>query len=68
MNWSPKNKAEQLFKELFDTKSNMANELGISRPTIDRYFDNPNLLNRHIKRISKLKRVSELKLYKAINE
>lgn len=67
MNWQPKNKAEQLFKNLFETKSNMAKELNLSRVTLDTYLSDANLMNSQIKKIAKLKQISELKLFKAIN-
>ena len=67
MNWQPKNKAEQLFKNLFETKSNMAKELKLARVTLDTYLSDPNLMNSQIKKIAKLKQISELKLFKAIN-
>tara|TARA_R110001599_G_scaffold153474_1_gene338728 strand:- start:3746 stop:3952 length:207 start_codon:yes stop_codon:yes gene_type:complete len=67
MTWSPKNKAEQLFKNLFESKSNMAKELNLSRVTLDTYLSDPSLMNSQIKKIAKLKQISELKLFKAIN-
>tara|TARA_R110002050_G_scaffold24659_3_gene65874 strand:+ start:11107 stop:11313 length:207 start_codon:yes stop_codon:yes gene_type:complete len=67
MNWIVKNKAEQLFKDLFSSKRNMAKELNLSRPTIDMYLANPGMMNSQIKKIAKLKNISELKLFKAIN-
>lgn len=67
MTWSPKNKAEQLFKNLFESKSNMAKELNLSRVTLDTYLSDANLMNSQIKKIAKLKQISELKLFKAIN-
>jgi|TARA_R100000081_G_C4819239_1_gene178040 endonuclease III len=67
MTWTPKNKAEQLFKNLFETKSNMAKELNLSRVTLDTYLSDANLMNSQIKKIAKLKQISELKLFKAIN-
>tara|TARA_R100000805_G_C3565031_1_gene72708 strand:+ start:233 stop:439 length:207 start_codon:yes stop_codon:yes gene_type:complete len=67
MTWTPKNKAEQLFKDLFETKSNMAKELNLSRVTLDTYLADPGLMNSQIKKIAKLKQISELKLFKAIN-
>ena len=67
MIWSPKNKAEQLFKDLFESKSNMAKELNLSRVTLDTYLSDPSLMNSQIKKIAKLKQISELKIFKAIN-
>ena len=67
MTWSPKNKAEQLFKDLFESKSNMAKELNLSRVTLDTYLSDPSLMNSQIKKIAKLKQISELKIFKAIN-
>ena len=67
MTWSPKNKAEQLFKNLFESKSNMAKELNLSRVTLDTYLSDPGLMNSQIKKIAKLKQISELKIFKAIN-
>jgi len=67
MTWTPKNKAEQLFKDLFESKSNMAKELNLSRVTLDTYLSDANLMNSQIKKIAKLKQISELKLFKAIN-
>jgi|TARA_R110001583_G_scaffold98826_1_gene243876 hypothetical protein len=67
MTWSPKNKAEQLFKNLFESKSNMAKELNLSRVTLDTYLSDPSLMNSQIKKIAKLKQISELKIFKAIN-
>ena len=67
MTWTPKNKAEQLFKDLFETKSNMAKELNLSGVTLDTYLSDANLMNSQIKKIAKLKQISELKLFKAIN-
>jgi hypothetical protein len=67
MTWTPKNKAEQLFKNLFESKSNMAKELNLSRVTLDTYLSDANLMNSQIKKIAKLKQISELKLFKAIN-
>ena len=67
MIWNPKNKAEQLFKNLFESKSNMAKELNLSRVTLDTYLSDANLMNSQIKKIAKLKQISELKLFKAIN-
>ena len=67
MIWKPKNKAEQLFKNLFESKSNMAKELNLSRVTLDTYLSDANLMNSQIKKIAKLKQISELKLFKAIN-
>ena len=64
MTWTPKNKAEQLFKDLFETKSNMAKELNLSRVTLDTYLSDANLMNSQIKKIAKLKQISELKLFK----
>jgi hypothetical protein len=68
MNWTTKNKAEQLFKGLFRTKQNMAKELKLARVTLDTYLSNPNLMNSQIKKIAKLKKISELKIFKAIND
>tara|TARA_R110002072_G_scaffold49038_1_gene133702 strand:- start:393 stop:599 length:207 start_codon:yes stop_codon:yes gene_type:complete len=68
MNWIVKNKAEQLFKDLFKSKRNMAKELNLSRPTIDMYLANPGMMNSQIKKIAKLKKISELKIFKAIND
>tara|TARA_R110000765_G_scaffold46479_1_gene95965 strand:+ start:171 stop:377 length:207 start_codon:yes stop_codon:yes gene_type:complete len=68
MYWTTKNKAEQLFKGLFKTKLNMAKELNLARVTLDTYLSNPNLMNSQIKKIAKLKKISELKIFKAINE
>lgn len=67
MTWTPKNKAEQLFKDLFESKSNMAKELNLSRVTLDTYLSDANLMNSQIKKIAKLKQISELKIFKAIN-
>jgi len=67
MIWTPKNKAEQLFKNLFESKSNMAKELNLSRVTLDTYLSDANLMNSQIKKIAKLKQISELKIFKAIN-
>lgn len=67
MNWIPKNQAEQLFKELFLTKSDMAKDMNLARATLDKYFLNPELMNSQIKKIAKLKNISELKIFKAIN-
>jgi len=67
MTWTPKNKAEQLFKNLFESKSNMAKELNLSRVTLDTYLSDPGLMNSQIKKIAKLKQISELKIFKAIN-
>jgi len=67
MTWSPKNKAEQLFKNLFESKSNMAKELNLSRVTLDTYLSDASLMNSQIKKIAKLKQISELKIFKAIN-
>lgn len=67
MIWTPKNKAEQLFKDLFESKSNMAKELNLSRVTLDTYLSDPSLMNSQIKKIAKLKQISELKIFKAIN-
>ena len=67
MIWNPKNKAEQLFKNLFESKSNMAKELNLSRVTLDTYLSDANLMNSQIKKIAKLKQISELKIFKAIN-
>ena len=67
MTWTPKNKAEQLFKNLFESKSNMAKELNLSRVTLDTYLSDPSLMNSQIKKIAKLKQISELKIFKAIN-
>ena len=67
MIWNPKNKAEQLFKNLFESKSNMAKELNLSRVTLDTYLSDPGLMNSQIKKIAKLKQISELKIFKAIN-
>ena len=67
MTWTPKNKAEQLFKDLFESKSNMAKELNLSRVTLDTYLSDANLMNSQIKKIAKLKQISELKFFKAIN-
>jgi len=46
----------------------MAKELNLSRPTIDMYLANPGMMNSQIKKIAKLKKISELKIFKAINE
>ena len=67
MTWTPKNKAEELFKDLFYTKTEMAKGLNVSRQTLDAYLSNPNLMNAQIKKIAKLKRISELRLFKIIN-
>lgn len=67
MNWIPKNKAELMFKKLFESKSNMAKELRLSRVTLDTYLADPGMMNSQIKKIAKLKNISELKLFKAIN-
>lgn len=67
MNWIPKNKAELMFKKLFESKSNMAKELRLSRVTLDTYLADPGMMNSQIKKIAKLKQISELKLFKAIN-
>ena len=67
MNWIPKNKAELMFKNLFETKSNMAKELNLARVTLDTYLADPGMMNSQIKKIAKQKHISELKLFKAIN-
>jgi len=67
MKWITKNKAEQLFKDLFESKKNMADELGVSRNTLSAYLDDPNKMNSQIKKIAKLKGISEMKIFKAIN-
>jgi DNA-binding XRE family transcriptional regulator len=67
MEWITKNKAEQLFKDQFRSKRNMAKELGISRNTLSAYLSDPNKLNSKIKMISNLTGISEMKLFKAIN-
>jgi|TARA_R110000787_G_scaffold249349_1_gene354959 hypothetical protein len=67
MNWTPKNKSEQLFISLFETKTNMAKELNISRKTLDVYLNNPEMLYSQIKKIAKLKNISELTIFKTIN-
>ena len=56
-----------MFKNLFESKSNMAKELNLSRVTLDTYLSDANLMNSQIKKIAKLKQISELKLFKAIN-
>jgi len=66
-NWITKNKAEQLFKDLFDTKNNMAKELNISRSTLNVHLANAEKMNSQIKKIAKLKNISELSVFKAIN-
>lgn len=65
--WITKNKTEQLFKDLFETKRNMAKELNIHRNTLDIYLSTPEKMNSQIKKIAKLKNISELALFKAIN-
>lgn len=67
MTWTPKNKAEQLFKDLFHTKTDMAKGLNVSRQTLDAYLSDQNLMNAQIKKIAKLKKVSEIRLFKTIN-
>ncbi len=67
MEWITKNKAEQLFKDQFRSKRNMAKELGISRNTLSAYLSDPNKLNSKIKMISNITGISEMKLFKAIN-
>lgn len=66
-NWITKNKAEQLFKDLFDTKNNMAKELNISRSTLNVHLANAEKMNSQIKKIAKLKNISEISVFKAIN-
>ena len=45
----------------------MAKELNLSRVTLDTYLSDPSLMNSQIKKIAKLKQISELKIFKAIN-
>tara|TARA_R110000822_G_scaffold138119_3_gene275704 strand:- start:1510 stop:1716 length:207 start_codon:yes stop_codon:yes gene_type:complete len=68
MNWTPNNKAEQLFIDLFETKSNMAKELNITRNTLDTYLKSPNKMYKQIKHIAKLKNISELTIFKALTK
>ena len=56
-----------MFKDLFETKRNMAKELNIHRNTLDIYLSTPEKMNSQIKKIAKLKNISELALFKAIN-
>jgi len=65
--WITKNKAEQLFKNLFGTKLNMAKELNITRMTLDTHLANPDKMNSKIKMIANLKNIPELAIFKAIN-
>jgi hypothetical protein len=67
MNWTTKTKAEQYFKKLFTTKSSMANEMNISRTTLDVFLSTPSKMNGQIEKISKLKGISPLTIFKAIN-
>jgi hypothetical protein len=67
MIWNPKNKAEAMFKEVFQTKVGMAKDLKMSRQTLDTYLSNTNLMNSQIKKIAKLTNKSELQIFKAIN-
>jgi len=67
MNWNPKNKAEVMFKDLFATKIGMAEDLKMSRQTLDTYLSKPDLMNSQIKKIAKLTKKSELEIFKAIN-
>jgi len=66
MIWTPENKAEQLFIDLFETKSNMSKELGITRKTLDSYLKNNDKMFTQIKKIARLKNISELTIFKAI--
>lgn len=45
----------------------MAKELNISRKTLDVYLSNPEMLYSQIKKIAKLKNISELTIFKTIN-
>jgi len=67
MKWTPNNKAEQIFVEAFQTKTEMARQIGVTRTTLDAYLNCPSKLNSKIKKIAKLTRHSELTLFKAIN-
>ena len=67
MNWNPNTKTEELLKGLFETKSNMAKELNLSRNTVNSYLANPEKLNSLIRKIAKLKRISEIELFKSFN-
>tara|TARA_R110000751_G_scaffold78796_1_gene159012 strand:+ start:10502 stop:10708 length:207 start_codon:yes stop_codon:yes gene_type:complete len=67
MIWNPKNKAETMFKEVFQTKVGMAEHLKMSRQTLDTYLSKPDLMNSQIKKIAKLTNKSELQIFKAIN-
>ena len=66
MIWTPENKAEQLFIDLFETKSNMSKELGITRKTLDSHLKNNDKMFTQIKKIARLKNISELTIFKAI--
>lgn len=66
MIWTPENKAQQLFIDLFETKSNMSKELGITRKTLDSYLKNNDKMFTQIKKIARLKNISELTIFKAI--
>ncbi len=66
MIWTPENKAEQVFIDLFETKSNMSKELGITRKTLDSYLKNNDKMFTQIKKIARLKNISELTIFKAI--
>lgn len=67
MQWTTKNKTEQYFQKMFITKSNMANELKISRTTLDVFLSNPDKMNSQIEKISIMKKVSRMSIFKAIN-
>ena len=67
MIWIPKNKAEQTFKELFHSKTEMAKGLNVSRQTLDTYLSKPEKMNTQIKKISKLKNISQIELFMLIN-
>lgn len=67
MQWTTKNKTEQYFQKMFITKSNMANELKISRTTLDVFLSNPAKMNSQIEKISIMKKVSRMSIFKAIN-
>ena len=55
-----------MFIDLFETKSNMSKELGITRKTLDSYLKNNDKMFTQIKKIARLKNISELTIFKAI--
>ncbi len=67
MNWIPKNKAESLFKNYFQSKSEMAKQMNISRMTLDKYLNDAEKMNSQIKKLSKLTGRSQMTLFKMIN-